>query len=252
MRLNSHLWCLVLATLVPTASVTASLTLSLYDPTWPAAMALVLSLVGLMFGGYLSLLIARGLRQSIEDLAVEAGMLSREMPTTRVHPPVQELDEIARSLAEAGARVRQAHARRDVAHALFRHAETALEIAYRTATRGEWEWDLESGEVSWSAPVNLLFRTAPDTHPSRAALLGMTHPGDRTALATWLGRLCRGEESAPLEFRIIRGNGEPAAIRASGTIGRDEIGRPLKITGLFEDVRDGASEAPDLAVPAAA
>ncbi len=74
-------------------------------------------------------------------------MLSREMPMARLHPPVQELEEIARALAEAEACARQAPCapRRKVRP--VPPSLTALEIAYRTATRGEWEWDLlESGE----------------------------------------------------------------------------------------------------------
>ena len=237
--LARQLWWLVLASLVPAAWVAAAFAASVYEPTGANALVLVMGVMALIAGAAASILMARGLSRALDDLAAEAELLSRERPLSRLQPAVREFARIADGLAAAGVRLQQAPARRAAADALCDHAEAALAVAHAVALRGEWRWDLATGAMSWSAAVDLLFHLARDGASSRTRLLALAHRSGRAALVAWLARLARGEEAAPFEFCIIRGDGATRAIRATAAVERDPSGAAVAIAGTFEDLGDG-------------
>jgi PAS domain-containing protein len=225
--LSFHLWALVLASLVPAAAVAAALAASAYEPAWPNALALVMSVMALGAGIFVSVLIARSLRRGLADIAVEAGMLRNGLPLAQIHSAVRELDAIAQSLAAVGTRLANPPARREaVAPAPDRAA---------SASAGEWRWDLATGAMDWSDRASLLFGLPAGAAPSRARLLGLTHVSDRAAVVAWLASLARGEDADALDFRLCRGDGATRRIRATAAAERDATGRLVGIAGAFAD-----------------
>jgi hypothetical protein len=213
-----HLSWLVVASLLPTAWLAAALAASAFDPAWPSALALVTGVMALGAGGYVSLLIARALRRTLDDLAAEATMLSRGHAVVRIEPTVREFAAIADALMAAAARVRGA-----------RHDAAAAD-----GGRCDFHWDISTGLMGWSQDVGALLDLDAGAVPSSALLLARAHPADRAHLATWLANLARGEEVEPVEFRTLRDDGATRTIRAHAASEPGSGGTPARISGRFE------------------
>jgi hypothetical protein len=137
--LARELLLLVLATAAPAATLAAACAASVFDPSWSNALLLVLSATALAAGIYLSCLIARGLRKSLEDLAADARMLARGTPMARLEMKLGELVEIADALVAAQARMR---------------APASASVSARLPAPG----DLAQGAQSWSRAVAARYR----------------------------------------------------------------------------------------------
>jgi PAS domain-containing protein len=252
--LARHVSGIVLASAAPASWVAAALAASFQAPSGANALLLTMGVIAMLAGISVSILMTRQLCRALDDLAADAEMVSRERPPAHVDPVVREVGAIADGLAAAAMRMQQARARRGVAEALRRHAEAALELAHSAAERGAWRWDLATGAMEWSAACNVLFRVAADGAPPRTQLLALAHPSSRADLVAWLAHLARGEEAAPLAFRITRGDGAMRMIRATAAVEYDSSDEAIAIAGSFEDIGEDrpASTAPRAAeaVPA--
>src|SRR5579872_6163491 len=98
-------------------------------------------------------------------------------------------------LQAVAAVVADERARRIAAEATLRQNESAA-----TPPVASWEWDIASGEVSWSPAMYSLFGLdAGSAPPSRARLMAMIHAQDRGRAAAWLATLARAEAPPPIE-----------------------------------------------------
>jgi hypothetical protein len=242
--LARHIAWIVLACAVPASGVAAALAASFSTPSGANALLLTVGMIALLAGVSASILMARALCCALDDLAADADIMSRERPLARHHPALREVAAIADGLAAAATRLQQARAHRAVADALRRHAKAALELAHAAADRGTWRWDLATGAMEWSAACNVLFRVARDGAPSRTQLLALAHPSSRAPLVAWLALLTRGEDAAPLEFRITRGDGATRMIRATAAVEYNASDEAVAIAGSFEDVGEDRPASP--------
>lgn len=99
-----HLLWLVLASLVPACWFAASVATSVFNRDWTSAMALVGGGMALVAGLFVSVALGRELKRAVDDLAVEAGMLSRARTAVRLHLAIGELQAVADALNAAAAR----------------------------------------------------------------------------------------------------------------------------------------------------
>lgn len=147
------------------------------------------------------------------------------------HQALRELQAIAAALADE-------RARRIAAEATLRQNETASLAATPVAS---WEWDIASGDVSWSPAMYSLFGL--DTGgapPSRARLMAMIHAQDRGRAAAWLATLARAEAPAPIEVRALRADGAVRLLRCECLGIGDDAGRARRLLITVRDVTDFA------------
>jgi hypothetical protein len=147
--LRRHLLWLVLASAVPAAWAAAALAATVARPSAASALALLTGAVALAAGAYASLLLARGLRNSLDDLAADARMLNSGSPLARLGTNVRELAAIAEALAAASVPVEAPLAPR---------------------------FDLASGAARWSRAVEDLYRGAGGSAPSVSAAAPWCEP----------------------------------------------------------------------------
>jgi PAS domain S-box-containing protein len=153
--------------------------------------------------------------------------------------PVRELAELEAVLANASTLLTQEHARRNAAESAQEQSETLLTDLQHAASMASWEWDIATGSIVWSDAMYCLFLLAPEAMPpSRARLISLIHSHDRAAAAAWLATLARDEAHRPIEFHIMRADGETRSVRCDAKAMRDEHGVLLKILGTMQDVTE--------------
>jgi len=123
----------------------------------------------------------------------------------------------------------------------LRAKEQLLSESQSAAHVGSWSWDVARGSsvLQWSPETYRLHGVAPNTFvPSRDTLLSLIHPDDRVSMQEWLGACLAGEAPPALEFRASLPGGGVRYLFASGSLVRDAENRPIRMTGIAQDVTE--------------
>jgi len=236
--LRSYLLLLLLASLTPVFGALATVYAVAAE-----GLSLSYAAAGLGFvcvlgaGGWFML--AHRLENAIRDLADAAAMLSEFRQPPHLALPVQELAELGQILTQAGNIFVQERARRNLAEGAQKQSLSMLAEVQRAASIASWEWDIATGGIVWSEAMYRLFRLAPESgSASRARLISLIHSHDRARAAAWLASLTREEIHQPIEFQILRADGEIRTARCESRQAHDESGNLYKILGTIRDVTD--------------
>jgi len=121
----------------------------------------------------------------------------------------------------------------------LREQRTLLAEAQKVAGLGSWEWDPESGRVTWSSKLYHIYGVSPESfQPSFEAYLERVHPEDRQSSGTMMARALMDGRSFTMQERIVRPGGEVRHLRSHGEVVRNERGKPIKILGACLDVTE--------------
>ncbi len=120
-----------------------------------------------------------------------------------------------------------------------RLAETAssLDAAQRIARMGNWDWDIPSGGLRWSAQIYRLFGL--DTSSFAAtydAFLAAVHPEDRGRVQQAVDAALRNERPYAIDHRIVQPDGTELVVHEEAEVIRDAKGRPVRMIGTVHDV----------------
>ncbi len=136
-------------------------------------------------------------------------------------------DGLVDALAEVSALAEQIESR-----------DARLELMLAASGTGFWEWDVESGELTWSEAIFHLHGMKPEAHaPAYGAYLDMIHPDDRAAFESAVAAAVEGAGFA-LDFRIVLADGSVRWTHGAGRMFRSEDGRPLRMIGTGQDITD--------------
>jgi PAS domain S-box-containing protein len=222
--------CLVPA-LVALAGIAAGAGTLLYAAIGIAA-ALLLS-AGAWFA------LARLFEHAVGELREYAKTLGNPSHPPRLALPIRELDELGHALVEAASRLAQERARRSAAESAQKRSKSILADVERQASIASWEWDIATGGIVWSDAMYRLFRLTPESGAaSRARLISLVHSHDRARAAAWLASLARDEVHQPIEFQILRADGESRVVHCESRQTHDETGNLVKILGTMRDITD--------------
>jgi PAS domain S-box-containing protein len=154
---------------------------------------------------------------------------------------VTVVEEItARKEAEAQRQAAQAELERLVAErtAELQRAHDELAAAQRLAHVGNWNIDLESNHLQWSAETYRIFGYEPDAFQgSRQTFLAAIHPDDRL-LAEKVRQDALAGQPMDYEHRVVRPNGEIRYVHERGYVVRDESGKATRIFGTVQDITE--------------
>ena len=114
---------------------------------------------------------------------------------------------------------------------------SSLEEAQRIAHLGSYEFDLRTGEATWSAEMYRITGFEPGSKLTPEMITSTVHPDDREMVqaATEEARLTGKLE---FDYRILRPDGEMRVVHARGSAQRDENGEPARLTGTLLDVTE--------------
>jgi PAS domain S-box-containing protein len=137
-------------------------------------------------------------------------------------------DGLVDALAEVSALAEEVEAR-----------DARLEMMLAASGTGFWEWDMESGALSWSEAIFRQHGLEPSAQaPDYAAYIDMIHPDDRTTFEDAVGAAIEESGSFELDFRIVRPDGTVRWTHGAGRLLRDDRGRPIRMIGTGQDITD--------------
>ena len=128
--------------------------------------------------------------------------------------------------------------RLDEAQEALDRSEARLQTAQDAGEVGLWDWDVVSGEGYWSPTLYRNLGLPPGSSSNIRTLLEIVHPEDRdwvrqnniTAIKT--GRM------APVEFRVVRPDGDIRWLLSRGEMLRNGTGRIVRAVGVNIDITE--------------
>jgi PAS domain-containing protein len=119
----------------------------------------------------------------------------------------------------------------------LRANEARLAEAQRIARIGVWEWDMASGEVTWSDELFNIYGVSPGTYrPSYEGYLSRVHPEDRERVAAVIAAAARDGRPFAFDERVVRPDGSVRTLHSGGHVAVDEQDRPATMIGVCHDV----------------
>ncbi|MBZ5581104.1 MAG: PAS domain S-box protein [Acidobacteriia bacterium] len=140
-------------------------------------------------------------------------------------------------LEAANAHLLQEIAERRLAQEAIRKSRNMLSRAQRVAKTGSWEWDIRSGDLTWSDQVYHGFCLDPGVEPNYETFLSLVHADDRSRIRAAVEEALAGQPYE-LEYRISLPDGSIRHFLAQTDVDFDEQGKPVRITGTTMDITD--------------
>lgn len=117
--------------------------------------------------------------------------------------------------------------------------QNILNEAQSLAHVGSWKWDLSSNTALWSDEMYRIFDLNPDTYDDKPeSLLKIIHPDDKDSFAKNMEENIQSGNTTPLEYRIIRSDGEVRTIFAKGRTIFNTEGIHTEIVGTVMDITE--------------
>ncbi len=116
--------------------------------------------------------------------------------------------------------------------------EDRLQFALRAARVGAWEWDLSTGQMTWSDNLEPLLGLASGIFGRAPASLDAVHPDDRPGVVEAVSRAVREGTYCDMEFRTLQPDGSVRWFAAKGQPSRDDTGKVIRIIGIAQDVTE--------------
>jgi len=102
---------------------------------------------------------------------------------------------------------------------------------------GTWDWNIMTGDLSWSERVGALFgygTNVPET--TYENFVKAIHPQDRELVMDAINRCVHNNESYNIEHRVVWPDGSTRWVHESGDVIRNDIGEPVHMLGVVQDI----------------
>ncbi len=121
----------------------------------------------------------------------------------------------------------------------LRANEARIAEAQRIAHIGNWDWNITTGEGSWSDEVYRIYGRQPkEVGVTFDVLRKAFHPADRALVLKAIDQALRNEQAYDLDFRILLPDGMERVVHAQAEVFRDKSGRPIRMAGTIQDITE--------------
>jgi PAS domain S-box-containing protein len=128
---------------------------------------------------------------------------------------------------------------REWAEEALRKNEENLAEAQRMTHLGSWEWDVKTGEVSWSDEVFRIYGYGPQEFvPTLDKLMEVVHPDDEELVKEAIDAALYRGEPYDFEHRIVRPDGEERVVHRRAEVVLDKEGEPWRMIGTVHDITE--------------
>jgi len=118
-------------------------------------------------------------------------------------------------------------------------SRSSLAKAQRIAHLGNWDWNIQSGELSWSNEIYRIFGLSPQAFGATyEAFLNAVHPDDRESVIESVNRAVYEKEPYSIEHRVVRPDGDERHVHEQGEVIRSATGEPLSMSGTVLDITE--------------
>ncbi|MBD2013770.1 PAS domain-containing protein [Microcoleus sp. FACHB-53] len=128
---------------------------------------------------------------------------------------------------------------RQLAEERLKHSEANLATAQKIAHIGNWEFDVLSGEITWSEEKFQILGLDPNQpEPKYAELIEKIHPDDREPFQQATSQALALGTCYELDYRIVRPDGQVRYIEGRGEAVVNEQGQVIRLFGTALDITD--------------
>ncbi len=118
-------------------------------------------------------------------------------------------------------------------------SDEQLRLAVDAACVGTWDWNINTGKITWSKNHELLYGIAPGTFRGNyQAFLEFVHPEDQELATQKIKLALESQRDYQHDFRIIRPDGSIRWISAKGQFSYSEAGKPIRMLGVCADITE--------------
>lgn len=128
---------------------------------------------------------------------------------------------------------------RKFAEAQLQQSQEQLNCALEAARMGFWEWNIQTDTTSCSRNLEQLYGLAPNTYEGTSeSFMKLVHPEDRDYIQRAVQDCFATGNDYNVEFRILLSDGSIRWIEGKGQVFYDEMGKPLRMTGIDLDISE--------------
>ena len=110
-------------------------------------------------------------------------------------------------------------------------------VAQASADIGDWEWEVATGQLHWSAEVEAMHGLAPGAfNGSYEQWLHSVHPEDRDFTTSAVAAALAKCSDFDVEYRTIRADGSMYWTAARAAVECDAAGNPVRMVGMCMDI----------------
>ena len=121
----------------------------------------------------------------------------------------------------------------------LKKSEAQLAAAQEIAHLGSWNWDLSTGQITWSDELYRIFGFKPNERVvTYEAFLQFLHPDDRERIKQIIEAALQDHQPFSCDYRMIRSDGAIRILHAQGEVICDEAGRAVQMFGAAQDVTE--------------
>ncbi|MGE4049403.1 MAG: PAS domain-containing protein, partial [Acetobacteraceae bacterium] len=123
------------------------------------------------------------------------------------------------------------------ARAALHASEERLRLAMAAGKVYCWDWDLGTGQVTWSDGLEAAMLIQPGGFGGTLdAFRALVHPDDRDRIAKALDQALAGAAPYDVQFRMIRADGSVRWTATRATVLHDDAGKPTRVVGIDVDI----------------
>ena len=129
----------------------------------------------------------------------------------------------------------------------LRQSDERLRFALSASRMGTWNWNIQTGTISWSDNLEALFGLEPgEFDGSFEMFAARLHPDDRDRVLAAVDRAVTNGEDYDIEFRVVYGNGKIRWALSQGKVFYDQHGQPIQMAGIDLDITERKGSAQSL------
>ncbi|WP_448269689.1 PAS domain-containing protein [Nostoc sp. DSM 114159] len=159
-----------------------------------------------------------------------------------------EIDLLKELAIQVGIAIRQAELYQQAQNELtdrrrveaeLRESEEWLRLALSASRMGTWNWNIQTGKISWSDNLEGLFGLEPgEFDGSFEMFTARVHPQDRDRVLTAVELAIATGEDYDIEFRVVYPNGTIRWALSQGKVFYDQQGQPIQMAGIDLDITE--------------
>ncbi|RCJ41375.1 histidine kinase [Nostoc punctiforme NIES-2108] len=159
-----------------------------------------------------------------------------------------EIDLLKELAIQVGIAIRQAELYQQAQNELtdrrrveaeLRESQEWLRLALSASRMGTWNWNIQTGKISWSDNLEALFGLEQgEFDGSFEMFAARVHPDDRDRLLTAVDRAVATGEDYDIEFRVVYPNGTIRWALSQGKVFYDQHGQPIQMAGIDLDITE--------------
>lgn len=129
-----------------------------------------------------------------------------------------------------------------IAEAL-KQSEERYKLAQRAANIGSWDWDIRTGELTWSETIEPMFGFEKGKFGATyEAFLNCVHPDDRQFVIDSVNTCVEKGKEYNIEHRIVWPDGTVRWVQETGDVLRDSKNKPVRMLGVVQDITERKKE----------